>query len=142
MECCEQKILNKGKDYENEPEILIETKDNDKDSFLNKSKDVKQHRKMSANEIGTTVTNDVTRRSDGLKNKTHISFNEDEISLNNFIMNAHTIFNKVPYSYDGQYKQVALRHQAMLVTRGALNRFGRVNKFADKEKDNVIIDNK
>jgi len=41
----------------------------------------------------------------------------------------------------GQYKQVALRQQAMLVTRGAFYRFGRVNKFADKEKDNVTIDN-
>jgi len=41
----------------------------------------------------------------------------------------------------GQYKQVALRHQSMLVTRGALHRFGRVNKIADKEKDNIPIDN-
>jgi len=41
----------------------------------------------------------------------------------------------------GQYKQVALRHEAMLVTRGSLNRFGRVNKIADKEKDNVTIEN-
>jgi len=29
----------------------------------------------------------------------------------------------------------------MLVTRGAHHRFGRVNKIADKEKDNVTIDN-
>jgi len=41
----------------------------------------------------------------------------------------------------GQYKQVALRHQAKLVTRGAHHRFGRVNIIADKEKDNVSIDN-
>jgi len=41
----------------------------------------------------------------------------------------------------GQYKQVALRHQAMLVTRGAHHRFGRVNIIADKEKHNVTIDN-
>jgi len=41
----------------------------------------------------------------------------------------------------GQHKQVALRHQAMLVTRGALHRFGRVNKIADKEKDKITIDN-
>jgi len=41
----------------------------------------------------------------------------------------------------GQYKQVALRHQAMLVTRGAHHRFGRVNKIADKEKENVTLDN-
>jgi len=41
----------------------------------------------------------------------------------------------------GQYKQVALRHQAMLVTCGALHRFGRVNKIADKEKDNITIGN-
>jgi len=41
----------------------------------------------------------------------------------------------------GQYKQVALRHQAKLVTRGAHHRFGRVNIIADKEKDNVTIDN-
>jgi len=39
-----------------------------------------------------------------------------------------------------QYKQVALRHQAMLVTRGAHHRFGRVTIIADKEKDNVTID--
>jgi len=39
----------------------------------------------------------------------------------------------------GQYKQVALRHQAKLVTRGAHHRFGRVNIIADKEKDNVTI---
>jgi len=32
---------------------------------------------------------------------------------------------------------VALRHQAMLVTRETLHRFGRVNKIADKEKDNI-----
>jgi len=41
----------------------------------------------------------------------------------------------------GQYKQVALRHQAKLVTHGAHHRFGRVNIIADKEKDNVTIDN-
>jgi len=41
----------------------------------------------------------------------------------------------------GQYKQVALRYQAMLITRGALHRFGRVKKIANKEKDNVTIDN-
>jgi len=41
----------------------------------------------------------------------------------------------------GQYKQVALRHQVVLVTRGALHRIGRVNKIADKEKDNLTIDN-
>jgi len=41
----------------------------------------------------------------------------------------------------GQYKQVALRHQAKLVTRGAHQRFGRVNIIADKEKDNVTVDN-
>jgi len=41
----------------------------------------------------------------------------------------------------GQYKQVALRHQAMLITREALHRFERVNKIADKEKGNVTIDN-
>jgi len=41
----------------------------------------------------------------------------------------------------GQYKQVARRHQAMLVTRGAHHRFGRVNKIADREKDNVTLDN-
>jgi len=41
----------------------------------------------------------------------------------------------------GQYKQVALRYQPMLVTHGALHRFGRVNEIADKEKDNVTIDN-
>jgi len=41
----------------------------------------------------------------------------------------------------GQYKQVTLRHQAMLVTRGALHRFGRLSKIADKEKDNVTLDN-
>jgi len=86
-----------------EREILNETKDKDKDSFLNKSKEVKQHRKMSANEIATTVTNDVTRRSDRWKNKPHISYNEDEISLCNCIMNAHTIFNKVPYSFDEHF---------------------------------------
>jgi len=34
----------------------------------------------------------------------------------------------------GQYEQVSLRHQLMLITRGALHRFGRVNKSADKEK--------
>jgi len=28
-----------------------------------------------------------------------------------------------------------LRHQAMLVTRGALNRFGQVNEIADMEKE-------
>jgi len=42
----------------------------------------------------------------------------------------------------GQYEQVALRHHAMLVTRGALHRFGRVNEIADKEKDNITINNK
>jgi len=41
----------------------------------------------------------------------------------------------------GQYKQVALRHQAKLVTRGAHHRFWRVNIIADKEKDNVTKDN-
>jgi len=41
----------------------------------------------------------------------------------------------------GQYQQDVLRHQAMLVTRGAVHRFGRVNKIADKEKDNITIDN-
>jgi len=35
----------------------------------------------------------------------------------------------------GQYKQVA-----MLVTRGALNRFGQVNEFADMEKDDITIE--
>jgi len=40
----------------------------------------------------------------------------------------------------GQYKQVALRYLAMLVTGGALQRFGRVNKIADKENDNVTKD--
>jgi len=42
----------------------------------------------------------------------------------------------------GQYKQVALRHQAMLVTHGALHRFGPVNEIADIKKDNITIDNK
>jgi len=36
-----------------------------------------------------------------------------------------------------QYKQVALRHQAMLATREAPHRFGRVNKIEDKEEDNI-----
>jgi len=43
--------------------------------------------------------------------------------------------------YYGLYKQVAHRHQAMLVTSGALHRFGQVNEIADKEKDNITIDN-
>jgi len=30
--------------------------------------------------------------------------------------------------------------QAMLVTRGALNRFGKVIEFADMEKDDITID--
>jgi len=42
---------------------------------------------------------------------------------------------------DGQYKQVTLRHQAMLVTRGPLYRFGRVSEIGDKEKDKITIDN-
>jgi len=42
----------------------------------------------------------------------------------------------------GQYKQVALRHQAMLVTHGALHRFGPVNEIADIKKDNITIDYK
>jgi len=33
-----------------------------------------------------------------------------------------------------------LGHQAMLVTRGALNRFGQVNEIADMEKDDMTID--
>jgi len=33
-----------------------------------------------------------------------------------------------------------LRHQAMLVTRGALNRFWQVNEIADMEKDDITID--
>jgi len=33
-----------------------------------------------------------------------------------------------------------LRHQAMLVTRGDLNRFGKVNEIADIEKDDITID--
>jgi len=40
----------------------------------------------------------------------------------------------------GQYKQVALRHQAMLVMRGALNRFGQVNEIAYMEIDDIKID--
>jgi len=31
--------------------------------------------------------------------------------------------------------------QAMLAMRGALHRFNRVNKIANKEKDNITIDN-
>jgi len=33
-----------------------------------------------------------------------------------------------------------LRQQAMLVTRGALNRFGQENEIADMEKDEITID--
>jgi len=32
------------------------------------------------------------------------------------------------------------RHQAMLVTRGALNRLGKVIEFVDMEKDDITID--
>jgi len=54
---------------------------------------------MSTDEIAK-VTNDVTRRSERLKNKPSISYNENEINLNNFIMNAHTVFNEVPCSFN------------------------------------------
>jgi len=109
-ECYEQEILNESKDSENEKsqnesmecfeqEILNESKDGDKDSFLNESKGAKRPKKMSSHEIAK-VTNEVTSRSDRLKNKPSISYNEDEINLNNFIMNAHTVFNEGPCSFD------------------------------------------
>jgi len=34
----------------------------------------------------------------------------------------------------------SLRHQAMIVTRGGLNRFGQVNEIADMETDDITID--
>jgi len=48
------------------------------------------------------------------------------------------------FGVDRMMKSIKLRlqrHQAKLVTRGAHHRFGRVNIIADKEKDNVTIDN-
>jgi len=98
MECCVPNILNESKDndkvnFQNEsmefcvPEILNESKDKNKDSFLNESKEDKQ-----PDEVSNRVINDITRKSERLKNKPHISYYEDKTSSNNYTLNADTKF--------------------------------------------------
>ncbi|KMQ82834.1 gag-int-pol protein, partial [Lasius niger] len=93
--------------------FLNESKKRKRDDHLNESKgsgnpnesresETAEHLKEIG--IDNPTKNDgieiINRRSERLKTKPQISYNEEDNSLNKVVLNAHTIFNDVPNSFD------------------------------------------
>jgi len=115
-ECNSTQIPNDSK--EKDEHFLNESKKRRLDDLLNESKGSDKPNESTENETAEDLeenrsvknpieTDDIeiTSRSERLKTKPQISYYEDDNSLNKFVLNAHTIFNDVPNTFDEiQYK--------------------------------------